>query len=328
MAFIYKISFKTTPKVYIGQTGRTIEIRFAEHVYDAFHGSELLIHRAIRKYGIENCHLDLVEETDEPLEREKFWIAFYDSFNNGYNMTIGGEGTVQYGFDPEEIVTAYSTYGTVESAAKSLNVPPSIISKYLKAAGFETNGNKEGVRLLDLDGTEIRTFDKCIDAAKYVIEKQGLTSSPDNVVITINKVCNGKQPSAYGYKFEHMNNGDKKVCVYREILQFDLHMNFIAKYNTASEAARAVGATYRSIQSACEGITKTCKGFIWMYGQEIKPSWSRQVLQQDPVSGEIIKTWPSVSDVAKAFGVNEITIRRVCQGKRKTSCNYIWKYAS
>lgn len=30
-----------------------------------------------------------------------------------------------------------------------------------------------------------------------------------------------------------------------------------------SKAAKSVGADYRSIKRACDGITKTCKGFLW-----------------------------------------------------------------
>jgi len=29
-------------------------------------------------------------------EREKYWIKFYDSYYNGYNATLGGEGRKEY----------------------------------------------------------------------------------------------------------------------------------------------------------------------------------------------------------------------------------------
>lgn len=36
----------------------------------------------------------MIEETDIPEEREKYWIEYFDSFRNGYNATMGGDGKI------------------------------------------------------------------------------------------------------------------------------------------------------------------------------------------------------------------------------------------
>jgi hypothetical protein len=46
----------------------------------------------MRKYGIEHFHIKLIEETNDPEEREKYWIEKLGSFKYGYNATIGGDG--------------------------------------------------------------------------------------------------------------------------------------------------------------------------------------------------------------------------------------------
>lgn len=33
----------------------------------------------------------MIEETDNPNEREKYWINYYNSFNDGYNATKVGK---------------------------------------------------------------------------------------------------------------------------------------------------------------------------------------------------------------------------------------------
>lgn len=52
----------------------------------------MYIKRAILKYGKEHFKIELIEEC--PIEwldrREIFWIDYFDSFNNGYNLTAGG----------------------------------------------------------------------------------------------------------------------------------------------------------------------------------------------------------------------------------------------
>ena len=60
MGYIYKITNKINNKIYIGQTNRTIEIRWKEHCRHL--NSNMPICRAIKKYGESNF---LVEELEE-----------------------------------------------------------------------------------------------------------------------------------------------------------------------------------------------------------------------------------------------------------------------
>lgn len=50
------------------------------------------------KYGKENFELFIVEKCNTSLldEKEKHFINFYDSFNNGFNQTLGGDGLKNY----------------------------------------------------------------------------------------------------------------------------------------------------------------------------------------------------------------------------------------
>lgn len=88
---IYKITNNINGKIYIGQS-IDIEHRWNEHQKAK---TNFYLHNAIRKYGIENFDFEIIEECEEHLlnSREIFWIDYYDSYNNGYNLTTGGEGT-------------------------------------------------------------------------------------------------------------------------------------------------------------------------------------------------------------------------------------------
>lgn len=47
---------------------------------------------AINKYGIENFTFEIIESQVENYnDRERYWIKYYDSYENGYNETEGGE---------------------------------------------------------------------------------------------------------------------------------------------------------------------------------------------------------------------------------------------
>ena len=88
--YIYKITNQLNNKCYIGQT-TDYKRRFQEHKNLGYGTEEnKLLYYAIKKYGIENFSFEVIEDkTSKYNEREKYWIQYYDSFENGYNMTQG-----------------------------------------------------------------------------------------------------------------------------------------------------------------------------------------------------------------------------------------------
>lgn len=99
---IYKATFPNK-KCYIGLTINKFEPRRKQHLSESFNSKCQLyntyFHRAIRKYGCKNVQWEILEDniTDFKIlkERETFNILKYDSYMpNGYNMTLGGEGTI------------------------------------------------------------------------------------------------------------------------------------------------------------------------------------------------------------------------------------------
>lgn len=96
---IYKITNKINGKCYIGKSS-DIEKRWNYHKISFNYEKEKqkTLYRAFRKYGIENFTFEILEEMTEELydqfanNREEYWILFYNSFNNGYNETKGGDG--------------------------------------------------------------------------------------------------------------------------------------------------------------------------------------------------------------------------------------------
>lgn len=92
MYSIYKHTFKNG-KSYIGLTSYSMEQRLEVHKKEAQAGSPFLFHKALRKYDfdIESEVLDICETLDEANILEQKYIEKFDTFKNGYNMTIGGD---------------------------------------------------------------------------------------------------------------------------------------------------------------------------------------------------------------------------------------------
>jgi len=101
---IYKITNKINNKVYIGCTVTSLEKRYYEHLYRCFKSDyKSKLYNSIKKYGVENFTIELIEECDvnKIYETEKKYIELYDSFKNGLNSTFGGEGCLGYIHSPE-----------------------------------------------------------------------------------------------------------------------------------------------------------------------------------------------------------------------------------
>lgn len=94
------ISNNINDKVYIGLTKKDINERFESHIDTTRKIKKYAIHHAMLKYGIENFMITLIEQTPDIL-RECYWINYYNSFDEGYNLTMGGDGT--YGYNLSEI---------------------------------------------------------------------------------------------------------------------------------------------------------------------------------------------------------------------------------
>ena len=107
MIGIYCWKNKINNKYYIGQS-IDIEKRKKQHIASAGKYSTK-ISRALVKYGIENFDFQILEETtiEELNKKEAYWIKYYDSIKNGYNITFVDENgdRIEGEFNPNAKMT-------------------------------------------------------------------------------------------------------------------------------------------------------------------------------------------------------------------------------
>lgn len=192
---IYRIYNKETQENYIGQTKKTIENRFQEHIRTAkraMRGEKRdfpYFHRMLLYYGIEKFEIEILEETtDEKAdEREMFWIEYYDSYNNGYNSTKGGQNRPL----AELMKENNFKWKRKDSSYKKDNTGMNI-QEVISAGLYDPRGNLNAgkpVSQFSKTGEFIKTY----PAASVASEETGISAAG------IRNVCNGKQQKSGGY---------------------------------------------------------------------------------------------------------------------------------
>lgn len=300
MGFIYKITNILNQHCYIGQTARDYQIRWEEHKKEAYEGSSLgynfILHKAFRKYGIENFTFELLEECENSFlqDREKYWISFYKSFSGdnhgGYNMTRGGEGSLLISY--ETVYRLWDEGYTTTQIGEILGHDRSAIREVLK--GYSNYSTEEGIKR----GKELQHG--------------------------INFKTHPKK--------EKENKNKKNLAV----LQYSVYGDFIAEYPNRLEAEKITGINAKNIWAAIKKENnKTAGGFQWIYKGDSAPQniskeqlniGYRQKVVQYSKEEVLLNEYESAAEASRQTGINSGTIRRVCQGKGKTAGGYIWKY--
>ena len=160
---IYKITNKINGKVYIGQSIRPVEYRFHRHINDAMHNIlDTHFARAIRKYGPDQWQLEVIDiatTQDELNQKEKYWIRYYNSVEEGYNET-----------------DAISKCGGNTYQSKTEKEMEVIKDKIRQTKLGAKNPMARRIRRIDITTGEVRVFDTIISCAQACGIKGGKTS--------------------------------------------------------------------------------------------------------------------------------------------------------
>ena len=262
MGLIYKLT-SPSGKSYIGQTSVNFSVRFSQHKRAARDGSTCPIHNALRKYGAENFFIEILEEDiPENLlnEREQYYIQKYDTYNNGYNATIGGEGNKKI---PDQIILELWDQGLCCSdIATILEVQNHTISDRMRQLRpqdererrrYSIIGKKEGFsdeekeKILSLwkKGYNCTAIGKELNHERHSIARTLYTFG-----ITAEEIQERMRQTA---------NTNKCISIY----QYDKEGNFIQRWESMSAAGRALGIGIGEISSVCSGKKRSAGGFIW-----------------------------------------------------------------
>lgn len=333
MVGIYKITNKINNKVYVGQLS-DIDYRWVHHRCDLKANAHHNIHlqSAWNKYGKNAFIFEVIEECDLSLldERETFWIQFYNSYDNGYNLDHGGQGIRGYRHTQDEI-----------DKMRRIQSPAVILQ-------FDLSFN---------------LLNEWLGGASHIHKTLGYTSA--SILLRCRHTLNGEmtpyKDSYWIYKNEYMSDefswekylknvpcidmGDALNIKYdRIICQYAADGSLVKEWLAPNEII-AERYNYAIIKNLCNRCVKARKhkGYLWAYKEEDINDYYKNILHPAPkpssacvpinmldLDGNYIKTFGSIAGASRALtGRSSLVSSIINSAKthRTTSHGYRWEYA-
>lgn len=316
IGYIYKITNKINNKCYIGQTIQFLEQRWKDHkkIYNNSNSKlyDFPLYKAFRKYGLENFIFEKIDECniDELDDKEIYWIAFYDSYKNGYNQTLGGGGGKIYDLDEKEIINKYEELRSMQKVANLFHCSITPIKSILLKNGIKILSSEEVAQnynhktiCKDDNGNIIKEFKSIADAAKWI---SGATNRKDYRIThstILRAILNNKKYFGYfwdsdEYSQEEKNERTKNTYDYEKS-----HKYYIDKKN---KECPNCGKLIHIKSNLC----KTC--FNKQNGNKaLKEKEKRHGVNKDILKKEIRTT--SFTELGKKYNVSDNTIKKWCK---------------
>lgn len=338
MGFIYKITNTINGKVYIGQTSRTVAVRWQEHKRysrneNPQHSRKL--YYAIRKYGIDSFTIDEIEECDDDIraEREQYWISFYDSCNNGYNITVGGDGTKK--FQNQKLIELWNKGLQRDEIANEFGICLETVTKRLHENGITSSEISERKHKVPIkykmihkyssDGEYIESFDY-----EYAKDKLFKGTIPNNLA---GKLINGFQWRYRKFKktrplLIEPKKHSSTIYEPKEVHQYTIDGQYIRSYDSLAKASKTLGGKGTAgIKKSCESNSRSSLGYRWSYEKlDCLPPFEKRTTSSAKVAAvdennNIINVFDSIKSAAEHYHITPHSIYMVCSGRLPKTAN-------
>lgn len=269
--YIYKITNTITKKSYIGQiVAKKGKDRLLEHYRQAHYGYYPItkFRNALRKYKLEDFKVETIDfalSKEELSKLEKHYINFFDTYKNGYNSSLGGDGG------------CFGYKHTKEAKAKiSENNSKRVISDETKNKMSKAKLGKENLKLgkkvnmFHTNGEFLKTFETIQQAGKFLGKREKES--------TIRRILDGRQKTINGFTFREFEDGYRQTKTDKQIKDMIVpsqHSNYIMlefkNLNTGktycskslTEAARIIGIGRASLSVGIKKNPESYRGYKW-----------------------------------------------------------------
>ena len=311
---------------------------------------------AIKKYGWDSFEHEILEREltqQEAQQKEKAYITQYDSFLNGYNVTLGGEGA--YGTHSKKVrcIDTGIIYDSIQSASDSAGINRRCIHQCCTGIIKQTHGlrfefvnasdlkhNKPHRRIAPLTGANAASTRVC----QYSYDRElletysSLTNASAATGLSLDAIsacCNGSNMSCGGFlwtfdgedlppedNYVVQMKGDQMILKRKTytILQYTLRGELVAEYASLKDAIAGSGAGRVQIWKSCHDPFVTAGGFHFMRSD--MPYTVVDTPRRGPKPVRCIETgevFSTAREASMATGIHWGSISENCLGKIKST---------
>ena len=210
---IYCFTNKINNLKYIGQS-KHISKRKLEHFRDDIK-LKTEFGKALVEFGSDNFYFEILENCsiEELNEKEKYWINYYNTYKNGYNMTFGGSDIIDYeknrAIPIEKVKECWDNNFCVTNIIKKFNcssqqaVRNQLFSLGVSEKEIEERGKEKKKKPKRCKKVTQMTLNNEKIAEYYSINEASRITGIESR--NIGKVCRNERNHAGGYKWKYCN---------------------------------------------------------------------------------------------------------------------------
>lgn len=273
VGYVYLVTCEESGKQYVGLTTTTPHKRWLQHVNDtkSINRKTCKFHNAINKYGEDSFIVEIIKsvicKTEDELrqsliELEKKYIKKYNTYENGYNATAGGEGYgLKYGEDNP-------FFGHTHSAESKQKIGE---SSRIRNAWLSTNTKEAKKKMVETkrkNGTQWFS-DKARETAKIVNSTRKQTK--EEIQKRLKTIADKRKVDPNFGKTDWAPELKQKMSKSRggkSIDQFTIDGTLIRHWDGLYEIRDVLGYDSSSICKNCKGKIKTAYGYVWKYSND------------------------------------------------------------
>ena len=225
----------------------------------------------MRKHGRDKFYIETIEKVEDNKlsERETYWIKYYDSYNNGYNMTLGGEGVILY--DINTFLELWNKGYSTSEIADMVGCCQATVSRRLQVIipNFIELSHQRGH---ERPREDYKNRDEIIK--KMWEEGKSGTEIKEFLGVDISTITRHLKRFE-NFSEEELKKRNGRVWGQRQktqipIKQLSLEGKEIATFPSMSEAARSIGdaSMVSNIRKCLIGKIKTAYGYKWQYADK------------------------------------------------------------
>lgn len=212
IGYLYLITNNITGLQYVGKTYSSVEKRWKDHIKKSKTDIDRPLYRAISKYGSDNFLIEIVGTYEEgDLEdKEVSLIAQLDTYRNGYNATLGGDGRRYLEVKDSDVVESYNTLKSIKETSRSLRISEGSVRNILVSNNISTSLDTKAKAsiMTKACGKSIlwveynTTYKSCSDCARDMLEFGFAKGSIKQIASNISRVTTGDRKTYLGFTFK------------------------------------------------------------------------------------------------------------------------------